>query len=103
MIKEFKGGSVHMKMADNDYMNAVAVRPNYTEDMRYQFFIDYIARELETIGYVYYKQDFWNSRKKNNALVRIDMFIRGDNERIIITEEDIKELYKNKKVILYRE
>lgn len=102
MIKEFKG-SVHIKMADNDYMNVVAVKPNYTEDMRYQSFIDYIARELETIGYVYYKKDFWNSRKRNNALVRIDMFIRGDNERIIITEEDIKELYKNKKVILYRE
>ena len=102
MIKEFKG-SVHIKMADNDYMNVVAVKPNYTENMRYQSFIDYIARELETIGYAYYKQDFWNSRKRNNALVRVDMFIRGDNERIIITEEDIKELYKNKKVILYRE
>ena len=101
MIKEFKG-SVHIKMADNDYMSVVAVKPNYTEDMRYQSFIDYIAREIETIGYVYYKKDFWNSRKRNNALVRIDMFIRGDNERIIITEEDIEELYKNKKVILYR-
>lgn len=35
MIKEFKGGSVHIKMADNDYMSVVAVRPNYTEGMRY--------------------------------------------------------------------
>ena len=103
MIKEFKGGSVHIKMADNDYMNAVAVRTNYTEDMRYKSFIDYIARELETIGYVYYKQDFWNSRKKNNALVRIDMFVRKDNEHIIVVEENIEELYRNKKVILYRE
>ena len=98
MTKEFKGGSVHIKIDDN-----VAVKPNYTEDIRYQFFIDYIARELETIGYVYYKQDFWNSRKKNNALVRIDMFVRKDNEHIIVVEENIEELYRNKKVILYRE
>ena len=103
MIKEFKGGSVHIKMTDNDYMNVDAVKQNYTEDMRYQSFIDYIDRELETIGYVYYKQDFWNSRKKNNALVRIDMFVRKDNERIIVVEEDIEELYRNKKIILYKE
>lgn len=55
------------------------------------------------MGYVYYKQDFWNSRKRNNALVRIDMFARKDNKRIIVVKEDIEELYRNKKVILYKE